>query len=130
MEMINKTVFIIDDDPIVRFLVEKMMSKVNSDLAFIQCENGKIGLDKLQSHKGDLSRCIVLLDLNMPELNGWQFLDEIQSGTIDNYDSIPIYILSSSTDKEDIERAKEYSIVKKFYHKPMGIDDINELLNQ
>lgn len=125
----NKTIYIIDDDPLLGLIVEKMMTRVDNSLKFIQCENGKVGLDKLNSHQGEFSECIILLDLNMPVLDGWGFLDEIQTTLLTDYQSMAIYILSSSTDKGDIEKAKQYSIVRKFYHKPLSIIDLTEILN-
>lgn len=125
----SKTIFIIDDDPLINFIVEKMMSKVDSTLTFIKCADGKVGLEKLFGYQGNLSDCIILLDLNMPVLDGWEFLNEIQPTQFNDYHNITVNILSSSTDKIDIEKANQYSIVKKFYHKPLSIDDIKEILN-
>ena len=125
----NKIVYIVDDDPIIRFLAEKMMKNVDNSLTFVHCENGKIGLNKLKGYQGKFSDCIVLLDLNMPLLNGWGFLDGINSEYLKDYQSISFYILSSSTDKGDIEKAKQYSLVKRFYHKPLSTADITEILN-
>lgn len=124
----NKTIFIIDDDPLVRLIVQKMMNKVYNTLSIVQCENGKIGLEKLKDYQGDFSDCIVLLDLNMRVVDGWGFLEAMPLELL-NYHSISLFILSSSTDKADIEKAKQYSIVKRFYHKPITIADISEMLN-
>lgn len=106
-----------------------MMNKVDNTLTFVHCENGKIGLEKLKDYQGEFSDCIVLLDLNMPVLDGWGFLDRIESDLLKDLQSLSLYILSSSTDKGDVEKAKQYSIVKKFYHKPLMINNINEILN-
>lgn len=125
----NKTIFIIDDDPLIRLIIYKMMNKVDNTLTFVHCENGKIGLEKLKDYQGEFSDCIVLLDLNMPVLDGWGFLDRIESDLLKDLQSLSLYILSSSTDKGDVEKAKQYSIVKKFYHKPLMINNINEILN-
>lgn len=78
-----KTIYIIDDDALVRFIVEKMMSKVDDTLTFIHCENGKVGLEKLFEHKGDFSKCIVILDLNMPVLDGWGGFKRNTINTVD-----------------------------------------------
>ncbi len=123
----NKTILIIDDDLLVRLIVEKMMSKIDPTLTFIPCEDGKVGLERLIEHQGNRSEYIIILDLNMPVLDGWGFLDKIQSQHL-NKNNIEIFILSSSTDKSDIERAKRYPLVKKFYHKPLTNYDIIEIL--
>lgn len=125
----TKTILIIDDDQLVRLIVKMMMSKIDSTLTFIPCEDGKVGLERLIEHQKIHSECIVLLDLNMPVLDGWGVLDEIQSAQFNDYQNIKLYILSSSTDKVDIERASQYPIVKKFYHKPLSSVDIAEILN-
>ncbi|MEQ9310367.1 MAG: response regulator [Balneolaceae bacterium] len=126
----NKTIFLIDDDSILRLIVEMTMKKVDDTLSFIQCENGKIGLEKLNEHfQGESSNFIVLLDLNMPVLDGWGFLDTIQADHSNTYKNMSLYILSSSTDRVDIEKSKQYSFVKNFYHKPLSIVEINEILN-
>lgn len=69
----SKTIYVIDDDPLVRLIVGKMMSRVDDRLTFVHCENGKIGLDKLLEFQGKYSDCIVLLDLNIPILDGGDF---------------------------------------------------------
>lgn len=125
----NKTIYIIDDDPLVRLIVEKMMSRVDGSLTFVHCENGKIGLEKLSEYQGNYSDCIILLDLNMPVLDGWGFLDELQSDQLNVNKNMALYILSSSTDKSDLEKAKQYALVKEFYHKPLGLDGITKILN-
>lgn len=125
----SKTILIIDDDPLVCLIIKMMMSKIDSTLTLIPCEDGKVGLERLIEHQENHSECIVLLDLNMPVLDGWGFLDEIQSAQFNDYQNITLYILSSSTDKVDIERARQYSIVTKFYHKPLRRIDIVEILN-
>lgn len=106
-----------------------MMSRVDDSLTFVHSENGKIGLEKLSEYPGDFSDCIVLLDLNMPVLDGWGFLYRIQSSLLKDYQLLSLYILSSSTDKVDIEKAKHYPLVKKFYPKPLSLDDITKILN-
>lgn len=123
-----KTILIIDDDPIIHLLIERMMIKQDPSLKFIHCKNGKVGLDTLNNEIADTSQCIILLDLNMPVLNGWGFLDALQSNPPNTFEKVILYILSSSTDKDDLEKSKSYLCVKKFYHKPLNFDNINEIL--
>jgi CheY-like chemotaxis protein len=125
----SKKVFLIDDDCVLRLMVEKMMHRIDSSLVFIPCENGRVGLDKLNDHLEAAAECIILLDLNMPILDGWGFLEEMQASQWSDYSNITLYILSSSTDKSDIERARQYACVKKFYHKPLSNQDFNKILD-
>lgn len=129
VKSVNKTVLIVDDDPLLRLIVKRMMASIDKSLIFVECENGKVGLDKLSEHLSISSKCIILLDLNMPVLDGWGFLDVLQSSQLSASENIALYIFSSSTDKSDIERSRHYSCVRNFYHKPLSIDDIIEILN-
>lgn len=105
------TICIIDDDPIFRFGTKKMMEKINFSLDFLVYKNGKEALDdlvfKLQLNTNLPD--VILLDLNMPIMDGWQFLEEFTK--VSNAEMIPIYIVSSSVDRRDFEKAKNYSIV-------------------
>lgn len=124
----NKLIFIVDDDPLIRLIVETMISSVDNSLHFVHCENGQVGVEKLNEHLvQNAEKIIIFLDLNMPILDGWGFLDKIQSQDF-NKNNLDIYILSSSIDNREIEKSKQYDLVKKFYHKPLTSVDIVEIL--
>jgi CheY-like chemotaxis protein len=125
----SRTIFIIDDDPFICMIVKRLLTKVDDSLNFVLCEDGRDGLEKLKDYQGSFSNCVVLLDLNMPVLDGWGFLDELPLNLNDDYSELTIHIHTSSIDKRDIERAQQYPIVKKFYHKPLSNDDISEILS-
>ncbi|WP_027127154.1 response regulator [Gelidibacter mesophilus] len=127
MKKIN-TICIIDDDPIFRFGTKKMMETVQASLNFLVYKNGKDAFDnllpnlKLNTNLPD----VILLDLNMPIMDGWQFLDEFLK--VPDSEKIPIYIVSSSVDSRDIERAKTYKMVGQYIIKPFSISKVEELL--
>lgn len=127
MKTIN-TICIIDDDPIFRFGTKKLMEKVQASLNFLIYKNGKEAFEdiiyKLKSNTNIPD--VILLDLNMPIMDGWQFLDEF--ATIEKVDRIPIYIVSSSVDSRDIEKAKNYEIVNDYIIKPFSLSVIQDLL--
>ena len=127
MKTIN-TICIIDDDPIFRFGTKKLMEKVQASLNFLIYKNGKEAFEdiiyKLKSNTNIPD--VILLDLNMPIMDGWQFLDEF--ATIENTERIPIYIVSSSVDSRDIEKAKNYEIVNDYIIKPFSLSVIQDLL--
>ncbi len=128
MKTVN-TICIIDDDPIFRFGTKKMMENVQVSLDFLVYKNGKEAFDdlaekiKLKSSFPD----VILLDINMPIMDGWQFLDEFSKITTE--ERIPIYIVSSSVDRRDIEKAKSYDIVNDYLIKPFTVVGIKDLLN-
>lgn len=88
--------------------------------------NGKEALEFLKKNYNDTYFFIVLLDVNMPVMNGWEFLDELVNFYFSN--QIKIYIVSSSTDEVDIQKAETYNNVVKFISKPIGKEDYEFLL--
>ena len=71
---------------------------------------------------------VIFLDLNMPIMDGWEFLDEF--GKLSEEKDIRIYILSSSVDSRDMERAKKYGMVNGFIAKPLTDAKIKELAQE
>ena len=68
---------------------------------------------------------VLFLDLNMPEMTGWDFLDKFNP----NHEEAQIYILSSSVDERDISKASQYSIVKDYLSKPLIKKYIKNIFN-
>lgn len=125
----NKTVLIVDDDPIVRLILQKMIHNFNSSVICHQCDNGYEGLAVLETLQNATDAIVVLLDINMPVLNGWEFLDSLQKINLDSFNTFQLYIVSSSTDESDKVKAQSYPVIKNFYHKPLSQQDIEEILN-
>jgi len=123
----KKEIFIIDDDPIYRLIVLKTIKNIDSSLQIVECENGEIGLAKLESAKISDHDVIVLLDINMPVLDGWGVLDEIEKNN-STKQSLLVYIVSSSTDKSDVLKSKGYKFLKGFFSKPFNREDIKAII--
>lgn len=125
----KKEIFIIDDDPIYRMIVSKMIRIIDSSLPIVQCENGEIGLQKLEETKKLNHPVIILLDINMPILDGWGFLDEIEKSNIYDVNQFKIYLVSSSTDESDIIKSQKTNLIKGFYSKPLSRSDIEKIIS-
>lgn len=125
----KKELFIIDDDPIQRIIISKMVKIVDSSLVIDQSENGKAGLEKLEKIKSSNHTVILILDINMPVLDGWEFLEQIEKANFYNLPQLFIYMVSSSTDEIDIVKAQRYSFVKRFLHKPLSKEDISAIIS-
>ena len=120
-----KKIVIIDDDPPNNYLCE-LMIKLHFPNMDIQCFTNPVeGLAFVQSLELDQSTTI-LLDLNMPEMNGWQFLDELQK----QQPKSRLYILTSSINPLDEEKAAEYNCVSGYLSKPITAENIQNLLKQ
>ena len=99
MSMLN--IVLIDDDPISTFVTEKLISKnVKEPCKFFKYQSAKRALEEIKS----INPHYLFLDLNMPEMTGWDFLDKFHPSDND----ARIYILSSSVDERDISKASQY----------------------
>jgi CheY-like chemotaxis protein len=106
------TIVLIDDDPISTFVTEKLISKnVKEPCKFYKFQSAKIALKEIIGIRPNY----LFLDLNMPEMNGWDFLDHFHPEN----DDARIYILSSSVDQRDIKKASQYELVKEYLSKPL-----------
>ena len=121
--------FIIDYDPIFRLLTTRLISKLEVPFLEIhECENGEIGIEALQKLSDTNEKIIIFLDINMPVLNGWDFLEILNQKDSFNIQNISIFIVSSSIDKNDILKAESYELVKQFIAKPMDLQTIKSII--
>jgi CheY-like chemotaxis protein len=124
------SILLVDDDEINNFISIKLIKKalVNSDIT--ACLNGKYAIDqlvKIRDTDPEELPDYILLDINMPIMNGWEFLEEYKRLKLDETAKSKIYIISSSVFSNDINKAKSYSLVKDFVSKPLNIEKIREL---
>lgn len=121
---------IIEDDPVHVFLTRKFLDMTGKIENIMICKNGKDAFDKLQAiiTAGNRLPELILLDLNMPIWDGWQFLDEFIKVKIDQ--KITIYILTSSTNSADMERAAQYNLRSNYLIKPITLDKLKDVLDQ
>ncbi|WP_129715277.1 response regulator [Pedobacter sp. SYP-B3415] len=119
---------IIDDDPIFTYLLSKKMNLLSFSDTLLVFKNGLEALKYLHPilESPEILPSVILLDLNMPVLDGWQFLDEFTKFKIDK--KITVYIVSSSIDEADHERARSYKEVSHFYIKPITEKDLLGML--
>ena len=73
---------------------------------------------------------ILLLDINMPQMTGWDFLEKYALLNTEIRNQITIYILSSSVDELDKKKAEQNQIVKGYFQKPLEIEDIKRIYNE
>lgn len=129
---VNKLILIVDDDYVYKLVTRRMISLCCSDAEIIFAENGREAINILQASIRDASSRlpdIILLDIEMPEMNGWEFLRTFSSlpGTAVN--GIEIYVASSSIDEQDRERTRIYPAVKELLVKPFSVSKISGIIN-
>lgn len=123
-------VFLVDDSKIFRFTVKKMFSVSGFDGELVEFEDGQFAYDYIKEHAQDIDKLpdLILLDINMPVMNGWDFLEAVKD--LDPSKPLEVRILSSSIDPLDIERSKGFTQVDGYLTKPLNLDTIRELINE
>jgi CheY-like chemotaxis protein len=127
------SILLVDDDEINNFISIKLIKKALLNTEITACLNGKFAIDQLLDMKSKESGKLpdyILLDINMPIMNGWEFLDEYERLKIDPEGKTKIFIISSSVFSNDISKAKSYPLVVDFVSKPLNIEKINELFSK
>ncbi|KAF2332570.1 response regulator [Flavobacterium daemonense] len=114
----------IDDDPITLMLCKKVISKSQISHEIITAQNGEEALHhfntlKYHKNKDNKKPELIFLDLNMPVMGGWEFLDHFTSPDYAEFNSANVIVLSSTIDPEDLAKAKKYPIIIDFLSKPI-----------
>ncbi|SIP97390.1 response regulator [Maribacter ulvicola] len=125
-----KTCCIIDDDPIFVYGTKRIIKEVGFATSILVYTNGQDALDGLMKLcvANEPLPDVIFLDLNMPVLNGWEFLDEFKNCQSPRSKKIVIYIISSSVDPRDLEQVKNYEQVDTYILKPITPDDLTKIL--
>jgi CheY-like chemotaxis protein len=125
MTNLSKLFILVDDDPLSNLLLKKVIEK-NLDGAvaqdFITPELALKYIETQFVHTQLQEKITLFLDINMPTITGWEFLDEFERFEAHIKNQFQIYILSSSIDPADIQRAKLNPYVKDFVEKPINKD--------
>ncbi len=119
-------VFIIDDDSIHQRIAQIMIEKHRLFDEYRSYTEAEQALNYLRSNHADSAALpdVILLDLNMPVVDGWDFLEVFETFYKNLEKQIRIFIVTSSVDEKDKLRAQEYSTVKGFISKPLSPDII------
>lgn len=114
----------IDDDPITLMLCKKVIEKASFSAEVITAHNGEEALALFNELKNNINKAkkpqLIFLDLNMPVMGGWEFLDNFSTAQYEEFNSIGIIVLSSTINPEDLEKAKNYPAVVDFLSKPIS----------
>ncbi|MES2458739.1 MAG: response regulator [Bacteroidota bacterium] len=119
---------VIDDDEINIFIIKKIVEKTGYPVSMTSKGNGQLAIDYLKTvleSNGPFPE-LILVDINMPLMNGWEFLEAYEKLNVSF--SPHMYMVSSSVYENDIEKAKSYKTIKGFISKPLSIDRLTELL--
>ena len=117
---------IVEDDEVFILLNKRMVVKSGLCVEPLSFHDGKEALDYLDGPLDDEDCYLILLDINMPIMNGWEFLDSIQTITISNL--ISVIMVTSSIESIDQDRARRYPQVVDYFEKPLRIENFNRIM--
>ncbi len=123
-------VLLIDDDKAVNFFNQHVVIKHNSFEHIKTVQSGQEGLAFLSKVKlGEAPKPdLIFLDINMPAMNGWEFLDEYEKMCSDFRKDIKVIILSSSSNPEHVNKTIQNYKVIDFINKPLSFDILDNVL--
>ena len=122
-------VWVIDDSTIDNYITEQVLKKSGLALetsCFTEARMALISLNSLIADNKALPE-VIFLDISMPVMNGFDFLDAFEKNDFTNLKHPAIVMLSSSTNQEDITRALSNNLVTNYISKPLTIDLINSM---
>ncbi|WP_269240129.1 response regulator [Flavobacterium limnophilum] len=117
------TILCVDDDPITLMLSKMVINKAAFSKEIITAKNGEDALNhfKTINNNPNIKKPqLIFLDLNMPVMGGWEFLNTFSTADYSEYNTIKVIILSSTIDPEDLKKAKKYPMVLDFLSKPIS----------
>jgi CheY-like chemotaxis protein len=131
-----KKLLCIDDDKTTLMLIKMVIEKASFAKEVVIAMNGKEALEYYHNllkepadKKADYPQ-LIFLDLNMPIMSGWEFLDEFVNSLLPHFPDTKVVILSSSANPVDKEKAKQYDIIIGYISKPITADLLKMLVKK
>ena len=121
---------LIDDDQIYQFAAKKIIESTGLAQRVTAFSNGRDALGYLEKNAAfsEVLPDVIFVDVNMPLMTGWQFLDAFNSLKTGLAKKVTIYVVSSSVDELDITKSKSYHTVSDYIIKPVHKDRFESLL--
>lgn len=124
-----RNLYVIDDDKIYHFLLKNLFKQNGIEVASTFFINGSDAIEYIKNNTdNEILPDLILLDVNMPIMNGWQFLEEFGKIAQDLSKKPTIYMISSSNNEVDINKSKEFDgAVKGYFLKPICKEDLDKI---
>ena len=127
--MIKSNILLVDDDEVYLFLMNKIIKELTTELKVTSLLDGEEAIEYLSkcTDKNIDAPEVIFLDINMPFLDGWGFLEEFKKLKPKIQNNVNIYMVSSSNMQHDIEKASEFEELTGYVVKPLKEDKLVEI---
>jgi len=120
-------IWLIDDDDITNMLHQFFLEEYFPDASIVVFSQAELALKAITLNEPLPD--YIFLDINMPVMDGWEFMDDLSKMTTANLNNVNIYILTSSLDPSDFSKAEFSPLIKGFISKPLEIEKVEFLKN-
>jgi CheY-like chemotaxis protein len=129
--MEKKNWAIVDDDKVFHLTTQLLIEEKELKDNVLIFHNGKEAIEYIRSNKNSSQQLpdVILLDLYMPVMDGWDFLEEYLPLRNELGKDISIYVVSSSIDQDDLKRAYAISEIKNYFIKPLRLTELDKILS-
>ena len=125
---LKSTFLVIDDSYIDRLVCSMLIRREFEACEVHEVNSAKHGIEWLASRDSVNGQLVIMLDIMMPEMNGFEFLEQFEKLNPEVKESSTIFMLSSTLDHDDVARAEKHPHVKKLLSKPLSPKELKNLL--
>ena len=120
-------VVLIEDDQAMNYYHQRLFVKQDFADEVLSYHSAKEALNGIKSLQ-QVTLLYIFLDLNMPQMDGWHFIEELEKLKFDSNTQIKLFVLSSSVNPIDMMKAKQNSAVTDYLSKPLSIETITNII--
>lgn len=127
--MDRSKIFLVDDDEISNYLNQSIIKRMSPGIEVREFRNGLEALNFFKSQRYDGGdKSLVLLDIRMPVMNGFEFLEQVNAAGSPLKESLSVIMLTSSDNPRDLEKARTFA-VEGYLNKPLNEEALRPFLN-
>ncbi|EPG75546.1 response regulator receiver domain protein [Leptospira fainei serovar Hurstbridge str. BUT 6] len=120
-------ILLIDDDEMANFIHQRAIKKLELDVQVDVAHDGVVALDILKSNR---SPNLIFLDIRMPRMDGWEFLEEYRKLNSNEKERIIILMLTTSLNPDDQERSQKFEEISLYINKPLSPEKLETIIEQ